>query len=238
MMNFAHSTTDAIQLDRVVFFGRILSEYVKFFDLDLSQWQKCKILDCPSGAASFVAEAHQMGMDAVACDLLFNLDEITLRAKGQADLVHVMERLADVTHNYNWDFYENIEQLNKCRKMALDRFLADYTIGRQAGRYIQTTLPKLPFGDRSFDLVLSGHFLFLYSDCFDYSFHWQTIEELYRVCSQEVRIYPLQAKDAQPYPFLNNVLNDLNNAGISAEIVNVPWEFLKGSRQMLRIWRS
>jgi hypothetical protein len=238
MMNFADSTNDAIQLDRVVFFGRTLSEYVKFFDLDLSQWQKCKILDCPAGAASFVAEAYQIGIDAVACDLLFNLDEGTLRAKGQADLVHVMERLADVTHNYNWDFYENIEQLNECRKTALDRFLADYTEGRQTGRYIQTKLPKLPFGDRSFDLVLSGHFLFLYSDCFDYSFHWQTIRELYRVCSQEVRIYPLQGKDAQPYPFLNTLLNDLNNAGISAEIVNVPWEFLKGSRQMLRLWRS
>lgn len=237
MMNFADSTNDAIQLDRVVFFGRTLSEYVKFFDLDLSQWQKCKILDCPSGAASFVAEAHQMGIDAVACDLLFNLDESTLRAKGQADLVHVMERLADVTHNYNWDFYQNIEQLNECRKIALERFLADYPDGCQAGRYIQTTLPKLPFGDRTFDLVLSGHFLFLYSDCFDYAFHWQTILELYRVCSQEVRIYPLQGKDAQPYPLLSNLINDLNNAGISAEIVNVPWEFLKGSKQMLRLRR-
>ncbi|MBE9007407.1 class I SAM-dependent methyltransferase [Fortiea sp. LEGE XX443] len=236
-MNFVNSTTDAIQLDRVVFFGRTLSEYVKFFDLDLSQWQKCRILDCPAGAASFVAEVHQMGIDAVACDLLFNLDETNLRAKGQADLAHVMERLADVTHNYNWDFYQNIEKLNECRHTALENFLADYPNGRQVGRYIQTVLPKLPFSDRSFDLVLSGHFLFLYSDCFDYAFHWQTILELYRVCSQEVRIYPLQGKDAQPYAFLNNLINDLNNAEIAAEIVDVPWEFLKGSNQMLRLWR-
>lgn len=236
-MEFAHSTPDAIQLDRVVFFGRTLSEYVKFFDLDLYQWQKCKILDCPAGAASFVAEVHQLGIEAVACDLLFNLDESTLKAKGQADLAHVMERLADVTHNYNWDFYQSIEKLNKCRQIALDKFLADYPNGRQTGRYIQASLPKLPFSDRSFDLVLSGHFLFLYNDCFDYSFHWQTILELYRVCSQEVRIYPLQGKDAQVYPLLNDLINDLNHQGISAEIVNVPWQFLKGSNQMLRLWR-
>ncbi|MBD2439242.1 class I SAM-dependent methyltransferase [Nostoc sp. FACHB-110] len=237
-MNFAHSTNDAIQLDRVVFIGRTLSEYVKLFDLDLSQWQKSQILDCPAGAASFVAEAQEMGIDALAGDILFNLDEGTLRAKGQADLVHMLERLAEVTHNYNWDCYQNIAQLNEYRQTALERFLADYPDGRQAGRYVQTTLPKLPFSDRSFDLVLSGHFLFLYGDCFDYAFHWQTILELYRVCSQEVRIYPIQGKDAQPYPFLNNLINDLNHAEISVEIVNVPWEFLKGSNQILRLWRA
>ncbi|MBU7583005.1 MAG: class I SAM-dependent methyltransferase [Nostoc sp. TH1S01] len=236
-MNFANSINDAIQLDRVVFLGRTLSEYVKFFDLDLSQWQKAKILDCPAGAASFVAELHQMGIDAVAGDLFFNLDAATLQAKGQADLAHVIERLADVTHNYNWDFYQSIEKLSTYRQSALEKFLADYPHGRQAGRYIQTVLPKLPFGDRSFDLVLSANLLFLYSDCFDYAFHWQAILELYRVCSQEVRIYPLQGKNAQIYPLLDNLLNDLNNAGISAEIVNVPWEFLKGSNQMLRLWR-
>lgn len=237
MMNFVNRPNDSIQLDRVVFLGRTLSEYVKFFDLDLSQWQKAKILDCPAGAAAVVAELHQMGIDAVAGDLLFNLDEPTLRAKGQADLAHVIERLADVTHNYNWDFYQNIAKLTEFRQTALEKFLADYPNGRTAGRYIQTVLPKLPFSDRSFDLVLSAHFLFLYSDCFDYAFHWQTILELYRVCSQEVRIYPLQGKDVQTYPFLNNLINDLNQAEISAEIVNVPWEFIQGSNQMLRLWR-
>ncbi|MBD2457404.1 class I SAM-dependent methyltransferase [Nostoc sp. FACHB-87] len=236
-MNFATSINDALQLDRIVFLGRTLSEYVKFFDLDLSQWQTAKILDCPAGAASFVAELHQMGIDAVACDIVFNFDATTLQAKGQADLAHVMERLTDVTHNYNWDFYQNIAKLTEYRQIALEKFLADYPNGCQAGRYIHTVLPKLPFSDRSFDLVLSANLLFLYSDCLDYAFHWQTILELYRVCSQEVRIYPLQGKDAQTYPLLNNLLNDLNQAGISAEVVNVPWEFLKGSNQMLRLWR-
>ena len=46
-----------INLDRVVFIGRSLSEYIWMFNLDLSNFKDLKILDCPSGASSFVAEA-------------------------------------------------------------------------------------------------------------------------------------------------------------------------------------
>ena len=60
-----------IQLDRVAFYGRTLSEYLKIFDLDLPSWRGRTILDCPSGASSFVAEAHRQGIQAVACDPLY-----------------------------------------------------------------------------------------------------------------------------------------------------------------------
>ena len=48
-------------------------------------------------------------------------------------------------------------------------------------------------------LVLSGHFLFTYCDRFDYPFHREAVLELFRVSAKEVRIYPLQGPDAQPY---------------------------------------
>ncbi|MFQ4141131.1 class I SAM-dependent methyltransferase [Chlorogloeopsis sp. ULAP02] len=236
-MEVSSHSQDGIQLDRVVFFGRTLSEYLKFFDLDLSQWKGCKILDCPSGAASFVAEANNMGIHAVACDLLFNLDENVLFDKGKADFEHVVERVALVPQFYNWEFYGGLEEFKKYRKLAFQRFAQDYTIGKKAGRYIFAELPKLPFANQSFDLALSGHFLFLYSDEFNYNFHLNSILELYRVCSQEVRIYPLQGKNAKLYPFLDNLLSDLQAVGITAEIVEVNWEFQKGSNQMLRLIR-
>ncbi|RUR80812.1 class I SAM-dependent methyltransferase [Chlorogloeopsis fritschii PCC 9212] len=236
-MEVSSHSQDGIQLDRVVFFGRTLSEYTKFFDLDLSQWEGCKILDCPSGAASFVAEANNMGIHAVACDLLFNLDETVLFDKGKADFEHVVERVALVPQFYNWEFYGGLEGFKKYRKLAFQRFSQDYTIGKKAGRYIAAELPKLPFADQSFDLVLSGHFLFLYSDEFDYKFHLNSILELYRVCSQEVRIYPLQGKNAKLYPLLDNLISDLKSVGITTEIVKVNWEFQKGSNQMLHLIR-
>ncbi|WP_017319022.1 class I SAM-dependent methyltransferase [Mastigocladopsis repens] len=228
---------NGIQLDRVVFFGRTLSEYVKFFNLDLSHWQSSKILDCPSGAASFVAEACQMGIHAVACDLLFHLDTKVIIEKGNADYNHVVERISLVPHLYNWEVYGGIEGFKEYRKTAFQRFAADYENGKAQGRYIPVELPKLPFADKSFDLVLSGHFLFVYSDEFNYTFHLNTILELYRVCSKEVRIYPLHGKDAKIYPLMNHLINDLNSLEISTEIVEVPWEFQKGSHQMLQLIR-
>jgi len=236
-MDASSHNCDRIQLDRVVFFGRTLSEYVKFFNLDLSEWQSRKILDCPSGAASFVAEANQMGIHAVACDLLFHLDAKVLIDKGKADYDHVVERVSLVPHLYNWELYGGMQGFQEFRKIAFQRFAADYENGKAQGRYIPVELPKLPFSDKSFDLVLSGHFLFLYSDEFDYEFHLNSILEFYRVCSTEVRIYPLQGKNAQVYPLLNQLIHDLNALEISTEIVEVAWEFHKGSHQMLCLTR-
>jgi hypothetical protein len=237
-MNESSSNPGGIELDRIVFFGRTLSEYLKFFDLDLSQWQGKKILDCPSGAASFVAEATKLGIDAVACDLLFNLDEKVLIDKGKADYDHVIERLSGIQYLYNWEYYGGLEGFKHFRKRAFDRFAQDYPQGRQEGRYIKAELPKLPFADKSFDLVLSGHFLFLYSNYFNYKFHLNSILELCRVSSQEVKIYPIQGMDAKPYPLIEDLIRDLSNSGISVEIVKVPWEFQKKSNQMLRLTSS
>ena len=48
------------QLDRVAFYGRTLSEYLRMFGIDdLTSWRN--ILDCPSGASSFVAEVREIG---------------------------------------------------------------------------------------------------------------------------------------------------------------------------------
>lgn len=38
-----------LQLDRVVFHGRPLSEYERFFQLDLSRLRGRSVLDCPFG---------------------------------------------------------------------------------------------------------------------------------------------------------------------------------------------
>lgn len=47
-----------LNLDRVVFIGRTFSEYMRMFNLEPSQLKGLKILDCPSGASSFGAEAY------------------------------------------------------------------------------------------------------------------------------------------------------------------------------------
>ena len=50
-----------LELDRVAFYGRTLSEYQLFFDLTIEDLEKYdKIIDCPSGASSFVAEINNI----------------------------------------------------------------------------------------------------------------------------------------------------------------------------------
>lgn len=227
--------TEGLQLDRIAFLGRTLAEYIQFFDLDLSEWQNSKILDCPSGAAAFVAEAYKMGIDAVAADLLFNFDAETLINKCQTDVQHVIEKITPVSHLYNWEYYGNPQGLKAKREEALKYFAEDYLISKSAGRYLPVELPNLPFPDQSFDLVLSGHFLFTYHQNLDYNFHLQTILEFYRVCSQQVRIYPIQGNDAKIYPLLDDLITDLQKQGINVEIKTVPWVFQKGSNQMLQL---
>ncbi|HEX5187443.1 MAG TPA: hypothetical protein VFV86_11190 [Nitrososphaeraceae archaeon] len=45
-----------LNLDRVVFIGRSFYEYMWMFNLDEPSLKDLEILDCPSGASSFVAE--------------------------------------------------------------------------------------------------------------------------------------------------------------------------------------
>jgi hypothetical protein len=234
-MNSDFRIPDRLDLERILFVGRTLSEYVKFFDLDLSSLKGWTILDCPSGPSSFVAEANSMGIHAVACDPLFSAPIEELVNRAESDIEYVMARLSKVTHLYEWEHYTSVEAVRENRTRGLLGFEKDYTSGIAQKRYIKAALPHLPFINRSYDLVLSAHFLFIYSDKFDYKFHLESTLELCRVSSREVRIYPLQGLDAKPYEYIDRLFSDLGEREIVAEAVKVPFEFLKGSNQMLRL---
>ncbi|HJT19786.1 MAG TPA: methyltransferase domain-containing protein [Nitrospira sp.] len=184
-----------------------------------------------------MAEAHGKGIRAVACDPLYGDDISRLIERGEADIQHVIDRVARVPDLFLWNCYSSLDDLRGYRLMALRWFQYDYSRGLQDQRYIKAELPRLPFEDRSFDLVLSGHFLFTYSDRLDYAFHRDAILELFRVSAKEVRIYPLQGPEAQPYSHMDQLLADLRQHGLTAEIRPVPFEFQRGSNQMLRLVR-
>jgi hypothetical protein len=227
------------QLDRVAFYGRTLLEYLRMFHIDdidhLKRYNR--ILDCPSGASSFVAEANnRYEINAVGCDPLFDKDVRILQKQGEEDIEYVVNRVSMAPELYNWDFYSSTEELRDYRKLALQQFISDYNLGKERKRYVKAELPKLPFDDRSFDLVLSGHFLFTYSHKFEFSFILSSIIELFRVCSREVRIYPLQKSSLEPYEHMTDLLYTLKKQyGITYDIVPVPFEFQKGSNKMLRL---
>ena len=119
---------------------------------------------------------------------------------------------------------------------AMRRFLADYEAGKSEGRYVDASLPDLPFEDGSFDLALSSHFLFLYSKEFSLDFHVQALEEMLRV-APEARAFPLLQVGGAPSPHVQGTIEVFSQRGIDAGVVEVPYEFQKGGRRMLRLRR-
>lgn len=59
--------------------------------------------------------------------------------------------------------------------------LEDYEAHFVHGRYFGAALPRLPFFDRTFHVVLCAHLLFIHAAQFDYAFHLAAGRELVRV---------------------------------------------------------
>lgn len=227
-----HSQLD---IDRIAFFGRTYAEYLSMFDLNGSMLKNGPVLDCPSGASSFASEAHQLGIDVTSCDILYNHALEEFFERGKRDIEHVFEKFDEAAHLYVWRYYKNKAEVIALRNKALKLFAEDFPAGFKEKRYIHAELPSLPFPDKTFLLVVSGNFLFLYGNRLDFDFHIACIKELVRVCSGEVRIFPLVGLDAMPYPYLDDIMSSIGSDGIEAEIVKVPFEFQRGANEMMKI---
>ena len=120
------NNTHRFALDRVAFYGRTMSEYLMMFGLDdvTSLKKHDTILDCPSGSSSFVAEAVELGINAVGCDPLFGKDLEILREQGIRDIEYVVQRVSKMPELYNWEFYSSVDKLKEFRKLALQQFIS------------------------------------------------------------------------------------------------------------------
>jgi hypothetical protein len=203
------------------------------FDLNIPRYTQHRILDCPAGPSSFVAEANKLGVNVVGCDPLFGMPIKELIYRDREDLELILNQIFAVSYLYNW---ESMEGLRRCRELALDIFESDYCTGLIEKRHLKGELPKLPFQDRSFDLVLSGNLLFYYNNEFDYTFHKDSILEMLRV-SREVRIYSTQGPYNHPWKYFEKLLSDLKKESVITNIVSAPHHFQLGVNKMLIIAR-
>lgn len=178
-----------MQLEQVVPFGRSLDEYVRMFDLteaDLSQ----SILSVADGPASFNAEGTQQGYQIKSIDSLYGFSAAQIRDRFNAVVDSIIQQVEQTPEDWVWTYHGSPSELHQNRETVMTRFCEDYEEGKAQGRYEVGELPKLKYPDGTYDLGLSSHFLFLYSDHFDRQFHVDAIREMLRVCS-EVRIFPL-----------------------------------------------
>ena len=220
-------------LDRVVPWGRSFDEYRRMFALSELDLQS-RILGCADGPAGFNAEASWRGAAVVSCDPLYGADTRQIRQRIEATFDEMLDQTRRNADEFVWDTITSVHELAVLRTSAMETFLADYDEGRLAGRYVEGELPALPFPHQSFDLALCSHFLFLYSDQLGEAFHLDAVHELRRV-AREVRIFPLLALGRRPSPYVETIVASVGISGGDVSIEAVPYEFVRGGNQMMRI---
>jgi hypothetical protein len=223
----------ALELPAVSFFGRTLDEYARFFALDLAALRKRDVLDVAAGPSSFAAEACARGIDAVAIDPLYTQTPAELAARVEADYAHMLAQMRARPRLFRLKAFPSLAAAEEDRRLAAQRFLADFAAQRLYGRYVGGGLPRLPFFDGTFDLVLCAHLLFTYAARFDFDWHLAACRELVRVSAGEVRLHPVVGVDGRPYAGLARLRRELKAAGIASELVRVNYEFFIGTDTML-----
>ncbi len=223
-------------LEDIVPWGRSYGEYLAMFALAGDDLQR-HILGCGDGPAAFNAELTGQGGRVVSVDPLYAFDAAQIRGRIAATCETVLAQARENRDDYVWEVIPSVEELGRFRMAAMATFLADYGAGKGAGRYVAGALPSLPFANGSFDLALSSHFLFLYSNQLSTEFHLQALREMLRV-AREVRVFPLLTLDGKPSPHVAPVTAELASGGYGVERRRVPYEFQRGGNEMLVIRRG
>ena len=225
----------------VVFFGRGIDEYVKMFDLDLPDLRGKHVLDCAAGPAAFACQAADASINVVACDPLYAHQAEALRPIVDQHAASVLQKQLA-----NPDIFHKELTHTSERRKQMEVFLEDFAQPHAPPRYVAAALPSLPFPNQSFDIVLLGNLLFIYSDIasggmleqspFDYDFHSRAIAEMLRVCRGELRIYPLQGPtQLRQHAYLTPLMQECEKRHQKAEILPVTQRDIIGAEYMLRI---
>jgi hypothetical protein len=223
-------------LDGVVPWGRSFEEYRRMFAVSDADLQR-RIVDCGAGPASFNVHASRFGAHVISCDPLYHwkADDIRQRIAETYEVI-----LAETRRNRNefvWNAIASVEELGSIRMAAMEDFLADYNTGKMEGRYVDAALPELPFLDASFDIALSSHLLFLYTDHLDDMFHVLAVREMSRIAA-EVRIFPLLTLGGGRSRYVEPIVQVFTNLGFRVTIEQVAYEFQRGGNEMMRIRRA
>ncbi|MFI8326768.1 methyltransferase domain-containing protein [Streptomyces sp. NPDC085529] len=211
--------------------ARSFDEYRAMFALtddDLA----LRILDCPGGAAGFVAGATARGTDAVAVDPQYGPGRTALGTLALREIAHKHAYVVEHAGHFAWGWFGGPERSTRLRTEAARAFTTD--MAAHPERYVAGALPHLPFPDRSFDLVLSSHLPFSYGAQLNEDFHLSALTELVRVARREVRLFPLLLHTSdRRYAPLGRLRGALEALGVPSRIERVAYEFQRGGDQAL-----
>ncbi len=218
-------------LGDVIVTARPFDEYLAMFDLADADLMTGPVLDCPAGASGFAAGARAIGADVTAADPEYAVGPRDLVRRARRDTEYGNRYVRDNPSTYSWGFFRDEADHLARRMAAVDAFAADRATHPE--RYVTGALPRLPFDDDAFRLVVSSHLLFVYPDHFGYADHLRFAQELARVAGEEVRIFPLVDTTTARWPDLHRLRDDLAGCGVRSEVRRVEYEFIRDGDEML-----
>jgi SAM-dependent methyltransferase len=219
----------------VIISSRSYDEYVAMFDLDADDMSGT-VLDCSAGAASFVTVARSHGTKAYAVDPAYAMSREELARAVHDDLQRGSTIAEQHPDRFVWDWFGSREDRDRMRRTAGARFLA--ALATSPDWIVAGELPRLPFRDGSFDLVLCSHLLFTWADVLGFDWHRAAVLELARVSRREVRVFPtvLQGR-GDVVPFWSDLMTALDEHGLVVDERPVPYRFQVTGERMLAVSR-
>ena len=224
-----------MKLENVVPWGRNLEEYKNMFLLSNEDLQTKKILGCGDGPSSFNQEVTCLIGNITSIDPIYQFTKEEIQKRIDETSLTISEQIKQNQNDFVWSNIKNVDELIDIRLTAMSNFIKDYENGKKEKRYIHQELPKLSFENSSFDIVLSSHFLFLYSEHFDLQFHIDSILEMCRVSKDEVKIFPLLDLKNKKSKYLEPIIEILKEKGFKTKIIKTDYEFQKGANKLLSI---
>jgi hypothetical protein len=194
-----NANNEKLELEDIVLIGRTFDEYYRMFELNKVS-KNNKILDVAAGVSSFCAEANNKNYNVTASDRIYNYSSSVIEDKCINDLELVMKKVMDIKKFYKWNYFKNIDALKKTRRKAYQTFITDFKV-KNNNRYVPMEFPEIKLKDNQFTISLASHFLFLYDEFLDYEFHKNTIIELIRITTDEIRLFPLINLNYKKYMF-------------------------------------
>ena len=91
---------------------------------------KKRILGCGDGPACFNATMHRMGNNVVLVDPLYQCSTEQIRGRIQEVYPTILEQLVANQSAYVWTTISSIEELGQIRMKAMEKFLADFDLGK------------------------------------------------------------------------------------------------------------
>jgi len=226
----------ALKLKNVVPLGRSFDEYRLMFNLSKRDLDR-RIIGVGDGPASFNSEMYDMGKRAISIDPIYMFSAKDIKRKFDKVVDNIIEQVRNTPGDWTWTYHMSPEDLKQHRTDALIKFNTDFEQGKKDGRYLTGELPSLEIQDGTFDIALCSHFLFLYSDHYDYNFHKASVYEMLRV-SEEARIFPLLDLMLNRSPHIERLSEELIRDGFIVKIKKVAYEIQRGGNEMMWIFRK